>query len=173
MKILFLAVITIMAGLLGAYAGANGTSKNWRRIGVPLLTVVVGFFVLGIRAIFLMFRSVALSIGYGFPSPDDDEPSALGAFWVKKFPNDKLKANAAIRGTIGLIEALSVMVIPIVTGEWILYILLAPYIVLINVIFGSIVTGEGTFKLLGKELLWEEFLIHGLNTFIVLCIMVL
>ena len=104
MKHLLLILVTLVEGWLGAYAGADKTSKNWRRIGVPAIVTIIAYFVFNqMRAIFLMTRSIVLSMGYGCPD-SGDEGSGIGKYWYEKFKGDKLKTNTAIRATIGTLE---------------------------------------------------------------------
>ena len=171
MEILIGAAGALIAGFLGAWAGAEGTSKSWRRIGVPLVSVAYAAFVLHAwEAIFLMARAGALSIGYGTPS-DTDPGSTLGEFW-NDWLEDLKKTRIAVRATVGLIEAISIIVIPIITGAWIPYAIASVLIFFNNILWGGIVENEGMITLFGKDLLLEEVYLHGINTLIIFALVV-
>lgn len=191
---LIIAIISIIAGLLGTYAGAENTSKAWRRFGVPTLILLFALcFSHSWWLISIMFMSFSLSIGYGLPEKGD-KGSFLGRFWVDYFQlfysnkfmkqfsierktNEgviyegyKITKSAEIltRTTIGSVIVLSLLVIPILNGNWLQYFLSGFTFVLINVIFGgnAIVRNEETFTIFGKMLLWEEFIIYGFLMFL-------
>jgi hypothetical protein len=166
---IFLIVLAIIlsgaAGLAGALTGA-GAPKPLRRVGVPLISMVFALVILWRwQLVFLMARAGVLSQGYGTPSPDDDKPSAIGAFWYRIFNKDSKKTAIATRAAIGLQECLVLSLIPFSTGHWFWYLPACVVIIGTWVYFGAIKQNEGTFEFFGKPLLWEEFLIHSVNTF--------
>lgn len=64
-------ILPLLAGWLGAYGGADKTSKNWRRILIPgLLTGFAYSNTESLLVISIMAMCFALSIGYGIPSDD-------------------------------------------------------------------------------------------------------
>lgn len=167
MSINFLVIIPIAAGLLAAWAGAEGTSKLWRRLGVPLLTVISGFFILKtIAAAFLLARALPMTLGYGIPDATD-KGSAIGQFWHKIFKGQETLTAIYTRATIAAIECASIIIIPLATGHWAAYAIACEAIIATHILFGAIIGKEGTFKFFGKTLLVEEFLIHGANTLII------
>lgn len=126
--------IPFLIGLLGSFAGSEGTSKNWRRIGIPMLFTICAFIELkSFWVILLMIQSACLSMGYGIPDykwyyTGGDEGSTLGRFWYNIFSKDENEhktfwANVFTRGTIGILISLSFLVIPILKGNWLFYLL--------------------------------------------------
>ena len=101
-------VIGAICGLLGAYAGADGTSKAWRRYGIPLVLTAVGALFLHWWALLFMFLPVVLSRGYGIPDPTD-EGSTLGKFFYKIVKGNSFLANLYVRSVIGLGLALPLL----------------------------------------------------------------
>jgi len=112
----------LLSGFLWALGGAAGTSKNWRRIGVPL---TVGLFAwLGSRSLLplvgvLPFYGV-LTLGYGVPDGAGDDGSWLGRFWMTKVtdcrppwsmvtPVDMKGTDVMVRGTIAALIGLSMV----------------------------------------------------------------
>ena len=177
--LIFLIICAIVCGFMGAWTGAGGR-KDWRRLVVPAVAAVFGCFVLwSLKPLLLMGRFFALQAGYGMPDETpghEDEGSQIGAFWLDNLGNMDL-ARIMTRVTIGILEASSFMIIPMMVntvGAWSLYAWAALAVVGINVLFGAHVKGEGQIVIFGKKLLVEEIAIHGLNTlvimgFIVLC----
>ena len=152
--------LSILGGFLGCWAGAEGTSKGWRRIGIPLLITAVAYFTFKNPLVLSILSLIGvLSIGYGIPSPNDPDPSALGEFWYKITKNIQL-TTVLVRLTLGLLQTLSLIALPIITKNWSLYFMCSFFIVAVNVIFGALCDKEGAIKLFGKELLIEEFLIY-------------
>lgn len=172
---LIIIVIAIIAGLLGSYAGAKNTKKAWRRFGIPTLIMLFAlFFITSWWLITIMFLAFSLSLGYGIPSIfPPDEGSLIGRFWYKKTDNYKL-SEILTRLTIGLGIILTLIVIPILNGNWLQYFFSGFAFVIINVIFGgdAIVKNEETFTIFEKRLLWEEFIIYGCLMFLT-CLMII
>lgn len=157
-------LISIIAGLLGAWGGAEGTSKAWRRIGIPLiLTLLALFTIKNWWVLTIMSLAGVLSLGYGMPTPDDPKPSKLGKFFYRLFKNNMWKATIATRATLGLLQGLAFLSVPIIKGNWGLYGIVCAVLVLVNAVFGgdAIIKNEGMFSFLGKKLLWEEWIIHA------------
>lgn len=112
--------IAILVALLGAYGGQG--QKKYRRIYIPLILMLLALLYLrhwGV--IFIMSMAGAFSMGYGIPSPDDDDPSSIGKFWYDLFNHNELWANVFTRGTIAWMVNLSLISIPILKGNWITY----------------------------------------------------
>lgn len=171
MSILLLLLTSVLlagvCGLLAAWTGQGGL-KPMRRVVAPAIVTIFSLLVLRrISAVVLMFRSGVLSEGYGTPDPTDPKPSTLGAFWFKIFKKNQKRSAIATRATIGLQESIVCAIIPLLTGHWILWTIASLLIIGNWVYFGAIKNNEGTFKLFGKEFLWEEVEIHGINTFVI------
>jgi len=154
--------LPVLGGWLGAFGGADGTSKIWRRILIPgLLTSYAFSNTHSVLVITIMSMAGALSIGYGIPS-ETDSGSTLGRFWYKIFKGNHLLADLATRGTIAKLIALSLISIPIIKGNWIIYGLGLIGIILTNSLLSW--RNLGTYKLFRKELSWSETLTWGLIT---------
>jgi len=151
---------SLLGGLLGALGGADKISKSWRRIGIPLLITGIAYYVTeSILVLTIMFMSFPLSKGYGIPD-ETDEGSSLGRFYYKLFKGNHFFADTFTRGTIGLIIGLSLISIPIITKNWLIYSIGVGIITLINAFLSW--QNLGTYKLFGKELSWVETLTWGL-----------
>jgi len=157
-----LASIGLFSGLIGAWAGADGTSKAWRRFVLPLSYLGLiwsnmsswwNLTVLGMMG--------AFSLGYGIPDENDDG-SPLGAFWYEFFslyPKYKhLLADVFTRGIIGLLVWISLIGIPIVKGNWIEW--LCSSIVILFVYSTLSWRDLGNFEFRGKKLLISEMLTY-------------
>jgi hypothetical protein len=152
-------LLPIYGGLLGAIGGAG--NKQVRRIGIPLL--LSGFAYSQTENIFvfsIMAMAGVLSIGYGIPDKTD-KGSFLGGFYLNLFKNNTL-ANVFTRGTIGLLIALTLVSIPLIKHNWIVYYLCSLEICVINAAISW--RGFGTYKLSNKELSWVETITWGLIT---------
>ena len=94
----------LLSGFLWAFGGAEGTSKNWRRFGCPIVIIfpilpVTLWILLSGLALHLVLR-----IGYGIPCPGD-EGSVLGRFWYALVKNDRM-ATVGVRTTTAVLAAL-------------------------------------------------------------------
>ena len=111
-------VSAILSGFLWAIGGADGTSKNWRRIGVPLVICLpmlpVGLIILLSGLAF----HLTLRIGYGIPTYLSDgtcvdKGSDVGRIWWKlcggkNKPDNNIDRMATIgtRTTVAFLAAL-------------------------------------------------------------------
>lgn len=168
-KIILLGAIADFCALLGAWSGAEGTSKNWRRIGIPLILTFVAvilmtsqYGVLGLVSLLLMLLWPVLAIGYGIPTIEygiiTDHGSVLGRFWYRIFEGDCNKANLATRATVGVLYNLCLLPILYLTSSLVLYIIISILLLTNTVLWGAIIEGEGVFIYKGKVLGFEEFL---------------
>lgn len=159
-------LIPIAGGLLGAIGGSG--NKPARRIGIPVTISGYAYSNLhNLWVITICSMIGALSIGYGIPSYKDsteessyDAGSVLGRFFYKLFKQNHVLADIFTRGTIGLLIALSLISLPIIKGNWIIYGIGSLGIILTNALLSW--RNLGTFKLGGKELSWVEFATWGL-----------
>ena len=170
---LVIVLLSVLCGLLGAWAGADSTSKSWRRYGVPLVrTVFCGWQTMVWYVIFMLADIGVLSCGYGIPDivqgEVKDEGSDIGRFWFKVFEGNEGMANIFTRGTIGMLEGVAMMPLAVYSQAWGLYGLLCTLLVGNWILWGALIKNEGMFSLFHKELLTEEALIHGINTFLIL-----
>lgn len=152
--------LSIFCGLLSAWGGATGTSKAWRRWGIPVLLSAFGFAFVKWWALLLMILVIPYSIGHGIPSKND-EGSTLGQFWYNVWGDNLKMVDICVRLTVSALKCLSYIIIPIITGSWTGYALSACFLTGMNVLFGgdAIIRNEGEFKVFGKYLLWEEFIL--------------
>ena len=160
-------------GLLGAWGGAEGTNKLWRRLGIPLLITIIAFIILKSWIVLsIMSLSIILSIGYGIPGNYDDG-SPLGRFFYELFSINwkyqHIRADVFTRGTIAFLSCLTFLSIPLIKSNWITYII------------GSIVTivvystcswrTLGSVTIFGKSLIWSEIVTYfALTTFAIFLI---
>jgi len=118
-------ILTIpLVALLWAWGGADGTSKNWRRLGAPivlcLLLAIAKLSWLPLISILPCFG--ILTIGYGIPSfhndgSIEDEGSFLGKIIYKKVKGDmigpdKLAERAStmiVRAILALLFAIALL----------------------------------------------------------------
>lgn len=150
----------ILAGaFLGAWAGADGTSKAWRRLGIPLILTALGCAELGWEGLFLLLLVIPLSMGYGRADGVDDKPSFLGRLvaWVKS----EAWQNTIIRGIVGAIVGLCWMPFALYSGHWETFLLSFFGIVSVYILFGAVIKREGGFEVFGKKLLMEDIWIYG------------
>lgn len=166
-KIMGVSITAFIGALLGAYAGADNTSKNWRRMGIPILVTIVAFIALqNPLTLILLGIYFALIIGYGIPAWND-KGSMLGKFYYdliqtinyKKFLGLSEKqiqeySNYPTRGTIGLIVSLFLTCIPIIKENWLVYAGCSLGIVLTYALISW--KDFGVYLALGKQLLWSE-----------------
>ncbi len=122
-------LLTIPAcAVLWWLGGADGFSKGWRRVGVPIVLAL--FLSIALRSFWpvlggcIMFP--VLTIGYGLPSYGD-AGSPLGRFVCKLFnldpvnyPEDQTRADIVVRGIIGFLMGMSWFVIaPLELTGWV------------------------------------------------------
>ncbi len=157
----YIFIVSLLGAFLGAWAGADGTAKAWRRIGISLLLTASALFFLSFNwtCIFIMSLAGILSLGYGVPD-DGDEGSDIGRFWFRIFKEDTFLTNIGTRGTIGLLECIPLVTIPLIRGNWFVYACCSVGLVLNNILWGALVPGEGMITIFGKKLLIEEALIY-------------
>jgi len=154
--------LPIMGGILGALGGAERSNKAFRRVFIPL--ALSGYAYVNLENIFvftIMSMCGAFSIGYGIPD-NGDEGSALGRFWMKIFKNNHLLADIFARGSIGYLIALSLISIPIIKHNWIIYLIYAKGIILTQALLSW--RNLGQYTLFNRKLNWSETLTYGLIT---------
>ena len=106
--------------------------------------------------------SGVFSLGYGLPGPSDPKPSKLGAFFLNLCKGNRFWANTLTRGIIGILTALSMISIPIINKNWLIYGLCSLGIILTWAIVSW--RSLGTYYLWKKPLLWSESILYGLIT---------
>jgi hypothetical protein len=161
-------VVAIISGLFGALSGA-GFSKFFRRFGIAILCVVVGFLLtFKWYSIFLLGYIGSFSIGYGIPD-STDEGSPLGAFWFKVFKGNHFLADVFTRTTIGLTVASSLLSIAIFRGNWMTFGILSSVIIMIFAMTPSVWNKTGSYRLFGRDLLWGETVLYFSSALVGLC----
>lgn len=164
-------IIPTLSGWLGAFGGADKTSKAWRRFAIPgLITSFAYGNTESILTITIMSMSFPLSKGYGIPN-GNDEGSSLGRFYYKLFKGNHLLADIFTRGTIGLLIGISLLSIPIIKSNWVIYGIGVLIITLINAFISW--QNFGTYNLFKKELSWVETINWGLISLISILIIIL
>ncbi len=160
-------ILPFIGGILGAIGGAG--NKGARRILIPgLLTSYAYSNTESLLVITIMLMAAPISMGYGIPDdgyPDDptaDSGSTLGRFYFNLFKRNNRLTDYFTRGTIGLLIALTLISIPIIKHNWLIYGLGSLGIILTEAIISW--RGIGLFKLFRRELSWVEFTVWGLIT---------
>lgn len=138
-------ILIPLCGLLWAWAGADGTSKNWRRMGVPLAISLILWNPWGL----LLY--IPLILGYGIPCHNDGG-SLVGRFFYKLAKKDEYLASLYTRTFIGIVYGLFISLV-----VWNLF----PVVILgITVpLFGAVIKSIPQVKILGKTLNTEEMII--------------
>lgn len=160
---MILIILTVLlCAVLGTYSGSRNTKKWPRRYLIPLTLAVHSSLSLSPWCMTLMLMAVPLSMGYGIPD-DDDDGSTMAAFWYGAM-NVPLKwLDFAVRGSIGVLIALTCISIPIVTGNWNTYFFCYFIIVLTYVVFGEWIEREWVLVTDNYTFLSEDFFIYGLT----------
>lgn len=116
-----LSLIAVVA-FLGALSGQNW--KWLRRFILPAVVTLYAFYIVqNWRVLTIYLMAFPLSIGYGTVSPDDDKPSFLGKLAYNLFPKSTVLQNVFCRGIVGLLISLSMLSVPILTENWVSYLL--------------------------------------------------
>jgi hypothetical protein len=169
-------LIAIALGAIGAISGAlsgQGYPKIIRKLGVAGSLTLLAFFALHYNlwvAIVALIGGV-LSLGYGIPDENDLKPSLLGklAYQVINHPDKIIRQNRAtilVRSILGLLEAVVLIVIPIIKFNWTTYIIIAPLLIVANAVFSLLYANKEEIKIFGQELLPSELAIYGSITFL-------
>ena len=154
-------IIILLCGLLGAWGGAENTSKAWRRIGIPIVLCLCAYFKVGLYCLSALLLFAPLCIGYGRFDPQDESPSTLGLWAFRTFPKSAMKQDVLIRLSVSFLCVVSLVPYMIKTAEWWHSVVFGLFYMAISVVFGAIVKKEGMIKVFGKDLLVEEFLIFS------------
>lgn len=133
--------LAVIGGLMGMYSGSYGTSKAWRRYGIPLLIITYGLLFKGWWPMMSLLFIPILSQGYGVPDINDDG-SRLGDFWYGIIGSNYIWVDIAVRGSIGLMLVLSCIYAPIISGAWLTYLFVSLGFLLIHILFSAIIEGE-------------------------------
>jgi hypothetical protein len=149
-----LGLIAILA-LLGALAGQRW--KWLRRFVFPAIITLYALYVVhNLWTLTIYCMSFILSTGYGIPdvdwptNPNADSGSFLGRFFYKLFNRNHLYANIFTRGLVGKFIALSMLSVPIITGNWLSYLFGSWVIILVWAFVSHRGFGEIPIKLFGR-----------------------
>jgi len=136
MNLLIILAGGLLCGFLGAFAGSQGTSKNWRRMGITLiLTVSALLIVKSWWCLIILSMFGVFSLGHGVPDDDfpenlySDSGSRIGFFWTMLFRRYFNRAKAhffadvAMRGTKGVLFSIILVILPVLKGNWVVYLL--------------------------------------------------
>lgn len=168
-------VMSLICGLMGAWTGANGSSKLWRRLMIPIVLTVFAYITLNnhlVVEMLLMFP--VLSIGYGIPTPPNDPGSGLGSFWYKICKGNGLMATGFTRATIGVLLIIANMSIPVITGAWWPVFGVFAGVFLFNQLLWTVIfQGLGMFNFLGKSLNTDEFCLYTTDALIIMTMIVM
>ena len=168
--------VAILGGILGALGGQEGKhSKLIRRLGIPILITAIAYIRLHNIWVLSILSSIGvLSLGYGIPElvheigkPNlvvyfADKGSFLGRFfWKITHQNHKL-SDMLTRGTVGCFFVLSLIAIPIIKHNWLVYVLCGKGIILAYAFLSW--KGFGELNMFGKKLLIVDILVYSLIT---------
>jgi len=158
-------VSALLAGLFSAMGGSDKFKKSWRRYGSSIAIAGVTVYLLNdLWGLSIILLVAVYSMGHGVPS-HDDEGSTIGKFAHKLTKCDPRLTDMLTRMIIAVMKCSVAMVIPIVTGNWILYIVCCLLLISHNVAFGggAFINNEGQFKVFGTRMNWEEFIVVSLD----------
>lgn len=166
-KLLSTLIFSTIGGLLGSFGGADNTSKAWRRIGIPLVITLYALYTLhNWWVLSIMLMGIVLSIGYGIPDQYSPKGSTLGRFWLSiaskmglNLTKTHLIANVLTRSHIGILTCLSLLSVPILGQNWLLYGLVSVGIITVYATISW--RGLGTFQFKNKHLLVSEFTLYS------------
>lgn len=170
-----------LAGLLGALGGADNSNKAFRRWGIPIIYVIMGYLMSkNYWSGGLLLISFTLYLGYGIPSPRDKKPSKLAGYFYRFFPYSleeedweapsvkkrRILVGLCTRATIQSLKALIVGIWAISVGFWGIVAWYIPLFIVLTTIIPTLIDPKGTFKCFGRELLYSEFLLYLVETYL-------
>jgi len=100
-------ILAVISGFLWALAGAEGTSKNWRRWLIGIILALSGVSRSWWALLVILTNPIATSAGYGIPD-FEDKGSAIGRFWWN-ITHDEEQANTITRLTVGILYSLALI----------------------------------------------------------------
>lgn len=111
--------LPFVISFLGAIAGSEGASKDYRRIGIPVV-----FFISALLStkfnpwvFIILIQHLVLRFGWGIPS-FNDEGSLIGRFFYKVCKGNDFWTNFCTRGFIATLLCACFVCIPIVKENW-------------------------------------------------------
>jgi hypothetical protein len=161
-------IFPIIGGFLGAMGGSIDGDKSYRRIFLPMLITSLAFGETGsILTLTILSMIGILSMGYGIPG-EGDSGSFLGSFYASLFGQNSIWTNMLTRGTIGVFISLTLISIPIIKKNWLIYLLCGLGICIVNALISW--RNFGSYHLFGKKLSWVETITWGLITLLAIII---
>lgn len=140
--------IAFFISFFGAIGGSENSTKDWRRIGIP-----VTFFLCGLWStkfnpwvVIILIQHFILRLGHGIPDSTDDG-SLIGRFFYKLFNSNETLANILTRGFISTLMCVTFIIIPILKGNWFEYFYCSVGIILIFALLAWRNLGTYTFKI--------------------------
>jgi hypothetical protein len=144
-------ITAVIGGILGALGGAEKSSKQIRRIGIPVLLLILGLLLHNIASLFIVFWIAILYMGYGIPD-SSDSGSVLGRFWYKICNKSQFWTNFFVKFTLGFFFSIILIPIAYFSSNMRLLFLTTPLAICSQVVFGSIIKGLGMITLFNKKL---------------------
>jgi hypothetical protein len=158
------APLAFMGGILGALGGSSNSSKLYRRIGFPLLITIIATSKL--HSLWLFSTTIMVFcffIGYGIPDNNTgDEGSCLGRFWFKICNGNNFFTNFFTRGSVGILISFSLISIPIIKHNWLIYFLCSSGIFISQALISWMGFGSISFK--NKELCISDLINYSIIT---------
>ncbi len=156
--------LIILLALLGAVGGQG--PKELRRYILPAVVTFYSMFLLqNLWVLTIYSLSGVLSIGYGRYDQNDNKPSFLGKVAYKLFPQSQVLQDIMIRGIVGILICITMLSVPILTWNWVSYLLGSGGIILVWALVSWRGFGEIPIKLFGKEyqLLNVDLVVYGVT----------
>lgn len=141
----------IIGAVLGALGGAEKSSKLFRRIGIPILLLLLGILFKNYATILIALYISIFYVGYGIPDTID-AGSFFGRFWYKIFKKNGFLADIFTKATIGVLFSVVLTIIAILRHNIQLLFITVPITILSQVVFGALIQGLGMIKLFSKKL---------------------
>jgi len=167
-----LSLIPFLTGLMYSIAGSENTPKQIRRFGIPiLLTFFSWLYLQNIWVLTMLSQIGVYHIGHGIPDATDSG-SSLGRFWYNLFNSNHLWADIFTRGTKAFLIAVSCLSIPVLKGNWAVYLVSS---LILTISIASIAwrgLGEKIIKIGDKKytLLYVDIIVGSLIGFYTLII---
>lgn len=143
--------IAFLISFFGAIAGSEGASKDWRRLGIPLVLLPCAIYsTMSIWSLFILVQHFIFRLGHGIPDKTD-KGSFLGRTFYSLFKGNEFWANIFTRGTIALLLSLTFIFIPVLKGDWFEYFYCSAGIILAFALLIWRNLGVYTFTIKGKK----------------------
>lgn len=121
MKKLLSIFSAFLVSILGAFGGLSEFDKNYRRVGIPLVFLLFSY--LEFRSWYCLYALIGTVVNLGYGMPSTTGGSDIAKFWYKITKENWNLTNILTRGTVGLVNSLLLIYIPIAKENWLIYIL--------------------------------------------------